>query len=156
MKTKRTYLRQFHSSDLEDLFEMMSDPEIMKHTGFREPQSKNSVAEKLLKWTQSKKVWAAIETDSEALIGWFMLKRTILDAPELGFMLIKSKWNQGFASEISKCILDYAFYQLGEEKVVASVDEENLASVKVLKKLGFVETKSYSGDKGICYFEILK
>lgn len=135
---------------------MMKDSEVMKHTGFKEVQSDEKVASLLSKWSLSKTVWALVKKESEEVIGWFMLKRTILDAPELGFMLCKSEWGNGYATEVSKALLDYAFNTLDEKKVIASSDSDNPASIKVLKKIGFVETKSYSGEKDTCYFEVLK
>lgn len=156
LESNRTYLRTFENSDLDSLLIMMSDPEVMKYTGFKEPQSTSKVTELLIKWNKSKTVWAAIEKESETLVGWFMLKRTILDAPELGFMLAKSKWGMGLATEISKCLVEYAFKTLGESKVLATTNIDNYPSIRVLTKVGFSQTKSYSDDSDINYYEILK
>ena len=156
MQTQRTYLRRFEKADLNDLVIMMSDPELMKFTGFREPQAKEMVSTLLEKWIKSDGVWAAVEKESEELVGWFMLKRTILEGPELGFMLVRSKWGKGFATEVCQALLNHAFNSLKESKVMASADFENKASIKVLEKLGFKQTKSYSNDVATLYFEALK
>jgi RimJ/RimL family protein N-acetyltransferase len=156
LQSTRTNLRPFENKDLEALLLMMSDPDVMKLTGFKEPQKEEKVRELLIKWSKSKTVWAAVEKDSESLVGWFMLRKTILDAPELGFMLIKSKWGMGLATEISRCLVEYAFNTLQESKVLATTDVDNSASIKVLTKIGFIKTKSYSDTEGVLYFEILK
>ena len=43
-------------------------------------------------------------------------KKTICDDPELGFMLTKSKWNRGFATEIAGGFLEYAFNSIDQKK----------------------------------------
>jgi ribosomal-protein-alanine N-acetyltransferase len=156
LESNRTLLRRFIKDDLQALLKLTNNREVMKYTGFREVQSEAKTKELLDKWLLSKKVWAAIDKDTGDFVGWFMLKKTILDAPELGFMLAREYWSRGYATEVSKCLVDYCFYTLKENKMIASADKENLASFKVLKKLGFLETESYSEDKKTSYFELLK
>ena len=56
---------------------------------------------------------------------------------ELGYMIRKNRQGQGLAYEVCTAILAYAKEELGFEKLFARTRKENLASVMLLKKLGF-------------------
>jgi RimJ/RimL family protein N-acetyltransferase len=57
---------------------------------------------------------------------------------EVGYFLKRSAWGQGYATEVCKRILQFAFQEASLDKVVASVDANNIASQNVLAKSGFV------------------
>ena len=59
--------------------------------------------------------------------------------PELAYELLRRVWGQGYATEASWAVLDWA-RSAGHERVSASVWDWNIASRRVLSKLGFVET----------------
>jgi len=59
--------------------------------------------------------------------------------PELAYELLRRAWGQGYATEASWAVLDWA-RSLGYERVSATVWDWNTASLRVLAKLGFVET----------------
>jgi RimJ/RimL family protein N-acetyltransferase len=59
--------------------------------------------------------------------------------PELAFELLRRFWGQGYATEASHAVLDWA-RSSGHQRVWATVWEWNTASRRVLEKLGFVET----------------
>jgi ribosomal-protein-alanine N-acetyltransferase len=57
---------------------------------------------------------------------------------EVGYFLRRSAWRQGYATEVCKRMLHFAFQEVALNKVVASVDANNVASQNVLKKSGFL------------------
>lgn len=57
---------------------------------------------------------------------------------EVGYFLKRSAWGKGYATEVCKRILQFAFQEASLDKVVASVDANNIASQNVLEKSGFV------------------
>jgi ribosomal-protein-alanine N-acetyltransferase len=63
-----------------------------------------------------------------------------IDAPNclasLGYAIARAQWNRGFATEAASAVIDYAFRTLGIEKVWARADSRNVASLRVLTKLG--------------------
>jgi RimJ/RimL family protein N-acetyltransferase len=65
---------------------------------------------------------------------------------EIGFMLARPHWGRGLATEALKLVLDHLFAGPGavgrEQLVVADVDPRNVASLALLKKLGFEEYDS--------------
>jgi RimJ/RimL family protein N-acetyltransferase len=85
---------------------MMIDPDVMKHTGFRTPKTDLQIIEYLHKWIQESfsplGVWCVEDKITSNCIGWFMLKPTDHKNPELGYMIAKSMWGNGFAFEVAK------------------------------------------------------
>ncbi len=61
--------------------------------------------------------------------------------PEIGFIFAREYWGQGLASEAVSAVLDHGFRERGLQEVVADVDPNNAASIGLLTKLGFVETR---------------
>jgi len=65
--------------------------------------------------------------------------------PELAFELLRRVWRQGYATEASLAVLDWA-RSSGYERLWATVWEWNTASRRVLAKVGFTETERKGGD----------
>jgi len=57
---------------------------------------------------------------------------------QVGYNIMKNHWNRGYTTEAMKAILRFAFENLGIKKVSGGHAKENLASAKVIEKLGFV------------------
>jgi RimJ/RimL family protein N-acetyltransferase len=57
---------------------------------------------------------------------------------DLGYRLMTAYWGQGLATEASRACVSYGWQTLGLKRIVGLVDHENLRSVRVLKKVGFV------------------
>ena len=69
---------------------------------------------------------------------------------ELGYNLMKMHWGLGFATEASSAILEFGKYNLKQKEFFCCHAKENIASEKVIKKLGFIYTKDceyYSWDR---------
>ena len=58
---------------------------------------------------------------------------------ELGYTLARAVWGRGYATELGRALIEYAFTELGVPRVVAQVEPANHASRKVLAKLGMTE-----------------
>ena len=71
---------------------------------------------------------------------------------EIGYFLKRSAWGHGYATEVCKRLLQFAFQEVSLNEVVASVDESNVASKKVLEKSGLLDrgrTRCYGKDSPI-------
>jgi ribosomal-protein-alanine N-acetyltransferase len=73
-----------------------------------------------------------------------------MDETDLGFRLLPEYWGKGIATEASKEILKYGFEQLGLKRIIGIAMPENIASNKVLTKLGldFYKVDAYENDGG--------
>ncbi|HWL05986.1 MAG TPA: GNAT family N-acetyltransferase [Xanthobacteraceae bacterium] len=58
-------------------------------------------------------------------------------APELGYWLGTAHWDQGYATEAARAVIDYAFDDLGYDALLAGARVANPASRRVLEKCGF-------------------
>lgn len=100
-------------------------------------------------------VWCAEEKSSGEFIGWFMLQMTGFEFPELGFMICPTKWNQGYATEVSSELIRYGLKDLGFAKILAATLQENTASQAVLKKVGMQPTSGFRApdrDPSLIYY----
>ncbi|MBQ7858555.1 MAG: GNAT family N-acetyltransferase [Faecalibacterium sp.] len=66
---------------------------------------------------------------------------------ELGYILDKYHWGQGYAAEAARAVLDWCRTTQGMTEFMAHCDAENHASRRVLEKLGFVFTEQYGGRR---------
>ena len=148
LETGRLFLRKFNENDIDLVFAMRSDADLMRF--IREPQANRAEAESWVKLVSSR--WAAekigfcavIEKSSKQFIGWcglWRLKET--DEVEIGYALIKDFRGRGYATEASEAFLIYGFETLNLKEIVAVARPENRASWRVMEKLGM--TYDYTG-----------
>jgi len=80
------------------------------------------------------------------------------DAWELGYNLMYSFWNQGYATEAAKAMLDFGINELGVKEFIAWHAVENPASGAVMRKCGFVYEKNEVHTKfdGVTAFDTKK
>lgn len=87
-------------------------------------------------------LWVLRERIDHALIGFAGLWPFRDEQEfELLYGVDENKWGRGYAVEASQAVVDYCFTQLGMTAVRASTDVANAASVRVLDKLGFIQTR---------------
>jgi len=67
-----------------------------------------------------------------------ILRRDGLDDPDLGFAFVPGSWGKGYATEAARAVLAAAGSVYGLSRVVAIVQPDNAASLRVLERLGFV------------------
>ncbi len=155
LETERLILRQLTEDDADNLFELDSDPEVVRFTpDAGKPKDytviQTQIIPKFFAYYEQYNgygVWAAIEKSSQAFIGWFFF-RPVVQAlyfdpalanesdVEIGYRLRKAAWGKGYATEGSKALILKGFSQLGTQRVVAVALAANLASIRVLEKAG--------------------
>jgi ribosomal-protein-alanine N-acetyltransferase len=60
---------------------------------------------------------------------------------EVGFRLVRSCWGKGYATEAAGAVRDYAFDMLTVSRLISLVDPQNIASIRVVEKLGMCYEK---------------
>jgi RimJ/RimL family protein N-acetyltransferase len=65
-----------------------------------------------------------------------LMKRDYLDAADIGFAFLPAYWGKGYAYEAANAILNFAKADLGLKRILATTRPENIASQKLLEKLG--------------------
>jgi [ribosomal protein S5]-alanine N-acetyltransferase len=141
-ETPRLTLRRFTQADAPVVQQLNSNPNVLKYldeplleteehalhilNSIILPQYKNNLGR-----------WAIHLKTTNEFIGWCGLKyRQELDEIDLGYRLMQQYWGNGYAFEAAKHSLDYAFQQLHLKTIVGRAHINNLASLKILEKLG--------------------
>ena len=82
-------------------------------------------------------LWAVARRGTERVIGacgyWFFHEPPEL---ELLYLVSEPEWGQGIAAEAARAVMEYGFTTLAFERIQASTDAPNVASVRVMEKLG--------------------
>jgi [ribosomal protein S5]-alanine N-acetyltransferase len=141
-KSKRLYIRLITFNDELDLFKIYSDKDVMKFRGSAVFENLDDVR----KWIQktidqislkSEFRFAIVEKETNNLIGTFLYKVIELTKCEVGYSLGKNYWQLGYGFEVLNSMLTY-LTNLGYENIIATTKKENIASIKLLAKTGFV------------------
>lgn len=156
IETPRLRLRYFTLEDLDDLFHLYSDPEVMRYLSPRtREQTQTSLSKHIKQWQQHNfGMWAVIYKESGHMIGRCGLS-FLENTPEveLGYLFDKHYWNKGIATEASVATLKYGFCKAKLERIVAIANPENIASVRVIQKVGMKYQKNayYYGQDVVKY-----
>lgn len=144
LETKRLNLLEMKKEDAEALFKLRSDPEFTKFLS-SDPYQKlveaKKVIQKNLDAFQKKEAisWKIALKEKEDLIGYIGFWR--IDKAnfrgEVGFGLAKTERQKGITSEALQAIIQYGFKELKLHSVMADTDPLNIASNKLLEKIGF-------------------
>lgn len=65
-----------------------------------------------------------------------LVKRPVLEDPDVGFAFLPAYWSQGYAFEAARAVMAHAREQLALVRVVAIVSPGNEPSIRLLRKLG--------------------
>lgn len=143
LETKRLILREINTNDFDDLFRMNSDPVIMKYIGDGSTRSREQMMKEMdmLISHYTRKpglgIWATILKETNTFVGASgLVYYDNTPEIEVGYRMLKEHWNKGYTTEASFGLLKYGFGTLGLDKIVSSAHVENLASRRVMEKIG--------------------
>jgi RimJ/RimL family protein N-acetyltransferase len=132
----------FRLNDFEAYSHMLADPEVQRYLGNGNPASRSEawrhMAMLLGHWQLlGFGPWAVEERASGVLIGRIgLFNPEGWPGVELGWMLRRESWGQGFATEGARAVLTYAFAELHLPRIMSMIRPENTASIRVAEKLG--------------------
>lgn len=144
--TERLLLRKVTVEDVNEVFELRSNPETMKYIPRPLVTSREQALEHI-QMIEDKIVgneginWAITLKGHNKLlgiIGHYRIKPEHYRA-EIGYMLLPEYHGKGIASEAIKAAVAYGFDQMNLHSIEAVIDPENSASAKVLEKNGFLK-----------------
>lgn len=143
-ETESLILRRLSLSDVPALTEILSDPEVMKHSvnGVCDEAATRKFVEWCLSCYESHGVgpWALIDKKSSELVGFCSAAPEMVGDVEeinLGYRVARRYWHKGLASEAARAVLSYVFGEKLFNSVVVIIEPEHLASLKVAEKAGF-------------------
>lgn len=146
--TERLLLRPFRTSDGAALYSLHSDPDVTRYAGgLKNRTESDAILRRLIDRLERSGfgLLAVEEQRSGSVIGWCGLQEMrYLNGYEVIYALQCDRWGRGLAFEAARAVLKEAF-TLNEvllHEVFGLVFPENLRSIRVLKKLGMIYSKS--------------
>lgn len=156
LETERLVLRPFSDTDVDHLFALDSDPDVMRFINGGRPASREAIRGLTLPRLLhdhacfgTRGYWAAEEKDTGTFLGWFEFRPLDDDSPavvELGYRLNKAAWGKGYATEGSRALMEKGFTDLGVERVTANTMAVNTRSRRVMEKAGLSFLRNFTGD----------
>jgi ribosomal-protein-alanine N-acetyltransferase len=157
LKTDRLFLRPLVQNDWEMALETFMDPEVMKFVA--DVSSEEALAEEMKAAIRRGAggrigVWCVLQRETGEKLGtaillplpieeddtdWSLVQEDRYpDADiEVGYILKRSAWGNGYATEACRRLVQFAFEETELDEIVAVTDPRNAASEKVLRKCGF-------------------
>lgn len=133
--TERLLIRRFKSSDWKDLYEYLSDEKVVHFEPY-ETFSEEECMEEAVNRAQDEAFLAVCLKESGKLIGNLYFEKSDFGAYELGYVFNHNYWNNGYAGESAKALMDYAFNEWNIRRIIAMCNPENDRSWKLLERLG--------------------
>jgi RimJ/RimL family protein N-acetyltransferase len=161
LETDRVVLRQFVESDAPLLLALDSDPEVMRFVGPYGLANETAYRERIRTYFQPYYAkgrdfgfWVGEEKATGQFIGWFHLRPAfdyrfareagfIAGEFDVGYRLVRAMWNNGYATEVTRSLVQRGFTRPGVAAIVACVLVPNVASARVLEKSGLRKVSEF-------------
>lgn len=145
IETERLVLRRLRVDDSSALHELFSDRELMRYWG--EPHTCLADTTRMISSIDESHrartgiEWAATEKTSGDVIGKVCHHRLMKDhyRSEIGYILARGHWGRGLVHEALRAIIAFGFDTMKLHSIEAQLDPNNLRSVRVLERLGFIK-----------------
>lgn len=155
IETNRLVFREFTQADIDNLCILLSDPIVMKYCSgtvdvIGTQMWLDMAIECYKKYGYD--YWAVYEKNTGDFLGQIGILNQEIDGKQedcLAFMIGQKHWNKGYSTEGAIACINYAFKSLKLEKLIATVEPENLQSICVLKKIGmkYIREANYANEK---------
>ncbi|ALC81244.1 MULTISPECIES: GNAT family N-acetyltransferase [Bacillus] len=161
MSTDRLTLRQMRKDDINHLLEIFSDPVAMKYY----PSTKDeSAANEWIDWTLSNYekfglgLWIVEAKETGEFLGQCGIVPQDIEGTiemEIGYLFVRSKWGNGYATEAALACKNYGFNQLELPKLISLPDINNKPSIKVAERIGMIlDKKIYKWEKDVYVYSV--
>jgi ribosomal-protein-alanine N-acetyltransferase len=163
IETERLILRELVLSDAEAMFLWESNPNVHQYLG----NNPISTIEETIKYIENIRNqylkngigrYAVVLKESNEVIGWAGIKfitepeNDHVNFHEIGYRLHENHWGKGYGFEVAKAWLDFGFNEMNIPKMYASVNKKNIASRKILEKIGLQITSEFYWNEIPCYW----
>jgi [ribosomal protein S5]-alanine N-acetyltransferase len=154
LETERLILRKPELGDVDGYAKLWGDPEVVRFLGgqTQTPEEVPTGIERMLKHWERHGVglFSVLRKEDERLIGrvgyllwdserWANAMHEELEEPlelEIGWVVARAFWGQGYATEAAAACRDHAFGSLGRDRVISLIAPANVASIRVAEKIG--------------------
>jgi RimJ/RimL family protein N-acetyltransferase len=144
IETPRLLLRDFQEADWTAVHAYAANPEVTRHMNWgpnTEADTRAFVAQAIaLGQRQPRRTYhlAVVAKETGALVGGATLRMLDSDplSGELGYTLHPAAWGKGYATELARAVITFGFKDLNLRRIWATCRPENLASYRILRKVG--------------------
>ena len=158
LRTSRMILRRFQPEDLKPLAALYADEEMRQFIpgGVKSLEQTKEELEWFMREDRDHPelgLWATLDRLSGQFLGRCGLLYWVLDGrpeTEVAYMITKSRWNEGLATEAAQAISEYAQAELKRQRLVSLVTPGNNASARVARKIGMRLERSFVDELGPC------
>jgi len=154
--TSRLLLRTVTLNDFKASHQLLSDPDVMRFSlkGPYSEQQTTDFIKHCIQQTQKNQptLLAVIDRETDLLIGYcgfYMQKINGVEEVELGYRLSKEHWGKGLATEAAQAVKVHAFKKMGLTRLISIIEKENVASIRVAEKNGFILEREMLYNKKI-------
>ena len=157
LETKRLLLRELEPEDRKDLAEILQDPQVMH--AYEHEFTDDDVQAWLDRQQERYRrdgfgLWAVVRRDTGEMVGQAGLTlQPYQDSQvlEVGYLLKRRHWHQGYAAKAAEGCKRYAFEKLGQRAVYSVIKADNAASIRVAERIGMEKadefiTQYFNGD----------
>lgn len=145
LATERLRLRHVTAADLEALFAVFGDPEVMRywsHGAWTERSQAEAYRKSIQDHFEARTLfqWGIARAEDDRLIGTTTLYQLVPGQrrAEIGIILGRESWGQGLGTETLQALITFAWEELQLHRLEADVDPVNRGSLALFLKLGFV------------------
>jgi RimJ/RimL family protein N-acetyltransferase len=168
VETQRLVLRRWSTDDVDALAAVFAEPAFWHfpfRRGFTRDETEQFVERQLEHWaTHGFGMWAVELKADGRLAGYTGLAiptwlPQVLPAVEVGWRLHPDHWGRGLATEGGAASLRYGFEKLGLDRIIAIAMPDNVASLRVMAKLGMVEAlQTWDAERNVPHvvYEVMR
>ncbi len=155
LETERLTLRQLSEDDAEFMLGLLNEPSFHQYIGDRGVRTVDEARAYIRAGAMASYetfgfgLWLVLrQADREPIGICGLLKRETLPDVDVGFAFRPAYWSQGYAVESAGAVLRHGKDAFGLTRVAAIVQDDNVASIRVLRKLGlaFERILEWPGD----------
>lgn len=150
LETERLMLREFTFADTTFIVQLLNSPGWLRFIGDRNVKTDDDAIKYLengpmKSYAENGYGLSMVETKDGTPVGMSgILKRPALEHPDIGFAFLPEHNGKGYGFEIASAILKHAVEHLDIKNISAITVPDNLASIRLLEKLGLKYVKDFS------------
>lgn len=134
METERLIIRRFKNEDWQDLYEYLSDEEVVRFEPY-EPYSLESCKKEAIARAGHPAFLAVCLKDSGKLIGNIYFEKQDYGTYEIGYVFNAQYHGKGYATESAKAVIENGIKNFNVRRIVAMCNPTNEASWRLLERL---------------------
>lgn len=153
IETNRLILREYTLDDFDNLYEIVSDPETMRHypKPFDEERTRDWIEWNLENYKNyGFGLWVVTLKETGEFIGDCGISIQNIDGellPEIGYHIHKKYWRRGFGSEAARAVRDWAFENTDYNCIYSYMKYTNVGSYSTAIANGMRKVKEYKDEK---------